>query len=71
MAASLKAYISKTEHFSRFFSVFLKFSLNFQYLEIKDQSQRLSITEIIDCETGSYLNIHEAGFHATLRKTTC
>ena len=57
--------------FPGFLTAFLKFSLNFEYLEIKDQSQRLSITEIIDCETGSYLNVEEAGFHATLRKTTC
>ena len=71
MATSFKAYISETEHFFSIFSAFLKFSLNFEYLEIKDQSQRVSITEIIDCETGSYLNFQEAIFHATLPKTTC
>ena len=56
---------------SRFFIVFLKSTLNLEYFEIKDQSQSLSITEIINCETGSYLNVQKAIFHATLRKTTC
>ena len=56
---------------SRFFFVFLKSTLNFEHLERKDHSQRLSITEIINSETGSYLNIQKAMFHGTLRKTTC
>ena len=33
---------------SRFFIVFLKPMLNFEHLETKDHSQRLSITEIIN-----------------------
>ena len=41
---------------SPFFIAFLKSTLNFEYFEKKDQSQSLSITEIINCETGSYLN---------------
>ena len=56
---------------SRFFIPFLKSTLNFEYLESKDQSQILSITEIINCETGSYLNVQKAIFDAMLRKTTC
>ena len=56
---------------SLFFISFLKSMLNFGYLEKKDQSQRLSITEIINCERGSYLNVQKAVFHGTLRKTTC
>ena len=56
---------------SQFFIAFLKSTLNFKYFEKKDQSQSLSITEIINCETGSYLNVHRGIFHATLRKTTC
>ena len=32
----------------------MKSTLNSEYFEKKDQSHRLSITEIIDCETGSY-----------------
>ena len=35
----------------------MKSRLNFEYFEKKDQSQNLSITEIIDCETGSYWNV--------------
>ena len=35
----------------------MKSTLNFQYFEKNDQSQSLSITEIIECETGSYWNV--------------
>ena len=44
--------------------------LNLEYFEKKDQSHTLNITEIINCETGSYLNVQKAMFHATLRKIT-
>ena len=56
---------------SRFFIAFLKCMLSFEYFEKKDQSQSLSITEIINCETDTYLNVQKAIFHATLLKTTC
>ena len=56
---------------SRFFIAFLKSTLNFEYFDKKDHSQSLNITEIINCETVSYLNVQKAVFHATLRKTTC
>ena len=56
---------------SRFYIAFQKPTLNFDYFERKDQSQSLRITEITNCETGSYLNVQKAIFHATLRKTTC
>ena len=49
----------------------MKYTLNLEYFEKKDQSHSLSITEIINCETGSYLNVQQATFHATIRKTTC
>ena len=55
----------------RIFIAFLKSTLNFEYFEKKDQSQSLSITEIINCETGSYLNVQKGIFQASLRKTTC
>ena len=45
--------------------------LNFEYFEKKDQSNSFSITKIINCETGSYLNVQKAIFHATIRHTTC
>ena len=57
--------------FSQFFIVFLKSTLNLEYFETKDQSQSLNITEIINFETGNYLNVQKAIFHATLRQTTC
>ena len=40
--------------FSQFCIVSMKSTLNSEYFEKKDQSHSLSITEIIDCETGSY-----------------
>ena len=56
---------------SRLFIAFLQCALILEYFEEKDQSHSLSITEIINCETGSYLNVQKAIFHATLRQTTC
>ena len=35
----------------------MKSTLNSEYLEKKDQSHSLSITEIIDREPGSYWNV--------------
>ena len=61
----------KLKTFYGFFIAFLKSTLNLEYFERKDQSQSLSITEIINWETGSYLNVQKAIFHATLRRTTC
>ena len=55
---------------SQFFVGFLKSTLNLEYFVKKDQSHSLSITEIINCETGTYLNVENAIFHATLRQTT-
>ena len=56
---------------SRFLIAFVKSTLNLEYCEKKDQSHSLSIAEIINCETGSYLNIQEAIFHAIHRQATC
>ena len=61
----------KPKPFSRFFIAFLKCTLNLEYFEKKGQFHSLSITEIINCETGSYLKVQKAIFHATLRQTTC
>ena len=66
MQTSLKLKIC-----SRFFIAFLKSTLNLEHFEKNDQSYSLSITEIINCEKGSYLNVQKAIFHATLRQTTC
>ena len=56
---------------SPFLIAFLKSPLNLEYFERKNQSHSLSITEIINSETGMYLNLQKAIFHATLRQTTC
>ena len=61
----------KLKTFSGLFIAFLISTLNLEYFERKDQSQSLGITEIIKCETGSYLNVQKVIFHATLRQTTC
>ena len=44
----------KSKTLSGFFIASMKSTLNSEYFEKKDQSHSLSITEIIDCETGSY-----------------
>ena len=44
----------KPKTFSSFFIASMKSTLNSEYFEKKDQSQSLTITEINDCETGSY-----------------
>ena len=44
----------KRKTFSEFCIASMKSTLNSEYFEKKDQSHSLSITEIIDCETGSY-----------------
>ena len=44
----------KPKTFSEFCIPSMKSRLNSEYFEKKDQSHSLSITEIIDCETGSY-----------------
>ena len=44
----------KPKIFSGFYIASMKSTLNSEYFEKKDQSHSLSITEIIDCETGSY-----------------
>ena len=72
MATSSNADISETENFFSIFYCVSGFStLNLEYFERKDQSQSLSITEIINFKKDSYLNVQKAIFHATLRHTTC
>ena len=45
---------TKSKTFSGFFIASMKSTLNSAYFEKKDQSQSLSITDIIERETGSY-----------------
>ena len=35
----------------------MKFTLNLEYFEKKNQSQSLSITEINNCKTSSYISV--------------
>ena len=57
-AQQVQTQISQ-EHksFSGFFIAFLKCTLNLEYFEKKDQSHSLSVTEIINSETSSYLKV--------------
>ena len=71
MATSPDADISETENFFSIFIPLMKSTLNLEYFERKQQSQSLSIKDIINCKTGSYSNVQKAIFHATLRQTTC
>ena len=47
----------KPKTLSLFFIASMKCTLNSEYFKKKDQSHSLSITEIIDWETGSYRNV--------------
>ena len=72
MVTGSNADISETETlFSIFYCIcgmYVKFGV---FRKKKDQSHSLSITEIINCETGIYLYVQKAIFDGTLRKTTC
>ena len=43
--------------FSSFFIALVKSTLNLEYFEKKDQSHSLSITEINNCKSSSYLSV--------------
>ena len=43
--------------------------LSLEYSQENDQSRSLSITEIINCETGSHFNVQKAILHATLGRS--
>ena len=47
----------KPKTFSRFFIASLKSTLNLDYFDKKDESHSLSITEINNCKTSSYLSV--------------
>ena len=54
----LEALLSqKQKTFSGFFLAFLKYALNLEYLEKKDEYPSLVISRIIDSERGGYLNV--------------
>ena len=47
----------KPKTFSVFFIASLKSTLNLEYFDEKDESHSLSITEINNCKTSSYLSV--------------
>ena len=47
----------KPKTFFGFFIASLKSTLNLEYFEKKDESHGLSITEINNCKTSSYLSV--------------
>ena len=47
----------KPKTFRGFFIASLKSTLNLEYFEKKDESHSLSITEINNCKTSSYLSV--------------
>ena len=57
MATSSNEDIYKTEKFSKFFIALMKSTLNLEFFEKKDQSHTLSITQINNCKTSSYLSV--------------
>ena len=70
MATSSRADISQTQNFLSLFYYVSEIYIKFAVFKKKDQSHSLSITEIINCETGSYLNVQKGKIQATLQKTT-
>ena len=54
----LEALLSqKQKTFSGWFLAFLKFALNLEHFEKKDEYSRLVISKVIDSERGGYLNV--------------
>ena len=54
----LEALLSqKQKTFSRFFIEYLKYALNLEHFEKKDEYPSLVISRIIDSERGGYLNV--------------
>ena len=47
----------KQETFSGFFIAFLKYALNLEHFEKKDEYPSLDTSRIIDSERGCYLNV--------------
>ena len=71
MATSSKADNSETENFFWIFYCVSEIYVKFGVFSSKNRSRSLRIKEIINCETGSYLNVQKTVFHATPRHITC
>ena len=54
----LEAPLSKKQKtFSGFFLEFLKYALNLEHFEQKDEYRNLDISKVIDWQKGCYLNV--------------
>ena len=51
-----KRHYLQNKTFCQFFIVFLKCACNLEHFEKKDENPSLIYSEIMDCETGGYLN---------------
>ena len=47
----------KKKTFSGLFLAFLKYALNLEHFEKKNEFSRLVISKVIDCEIGGYINV--------------
>ena len=56
-AASSNAIMSEKKYFSGLLIAFLTYASNSKHFETKHEYPRLLITQIIDSERGSYLNV--------------
>ena len=50
-------YLKNKRPFGQSFIAFLKYACNLEHFQKKDEYPRLIISEIMDCERGSYLNV--------------
>ena len=60
----------KEKTFSEFFSAFLRFSLNFEHFQEKDDSHSWDISEITQSEKQGWINIYKDPFQGILPKAT-
>ena len=57
----------KQNTFSRFFIAFLKYALNLEHFEKKDEYPSLVISKVIDSERSDYLNVLKVLLQNTIR----
>ena len=50
-------YLKNKRLFYRFFIAFRKYAWNLEHFEKKDEYASQIISEMMDCETGGYLNV--------------
>ena len=68
LAQQFEALLSqKQKTFSGFFLAFLKYALNLEDFEKKDEYPSLVISKVIDSERGGYLNVLKVLLQNTIR----